>query len=67
MCIRDSLYVAAVEVFRRPAVEVADEPRYAGCHSWVDLSGPVTTAGLTAVSPQRPIESAIELVESLSG
>ena len=62
---RPGLFVAAVEVFRRPVVEVADEPRYAGCHSWVDLSQPVPAAGLTAVSPMRPLDHAVELVKSL--
>jgi hypothetical protein len=64
---RPGLFVTAAEVFRRPAVELADDPRYAGCHSWVDLSEPVSTAGLSAVPPQRPLESAMALVESLRG
>jgi hypothetical protein len=64
---RPGLFVAAVEVFRGPAVKVADEPRYAGCHSWVDLSQPVSTAGLSAVAPRRPLQEAIEVVDSLCG
>jgi hypothetical protein len=62
---RPGLFVAAVEVFRRSPVEVPDEPRYAGCHSWVDLSEPVSTGGLVVVSPLRQAGSAVELVESL--
>jgi hypothetical protein len=64
---RPGLFVAAVEVYCRPAVDVADEPRYAGCHSWVDLSEPLSTAGLTAVAPQRPLTSAVEVVNLLRG
>ncbi|OAI56643.1 hypothetical protein AYO47_02035 [Planctomyces sp. SCGC AG-212-M04] len=62
---RPGLFVAAVEVFQGAAVEVSDEPRYAGCHSWVDLSQAISTAKLTAVSPAQPIQKAVELVDSL--
>lgn len=62
---RPGLFVTAVEVFRRPAVEVADEPRYAGCHSWVDLSRPLSTAGLSPVTADRPAEIAAQFVASL--
>lgn len=62
---RPGLFVAAVEVFRRPVVEVADEPRFAGCHSWVDLSRALPTSGLSPIRPDRPLKSAIELVDSL--
>ena len=59
------LFVAAVEVFRGAGVEVSDEPRYAGCHSWVDLSQAISSAEVTAVNPVRPIRKAVELVNSL--
>ena len=63
---RPGLFVAAVDMFRRPAgVEIADEPRYAGCHSWVELSDPLPTTGLVGVVPVRPVEEAIRLVETL--
>jgi hypothetical protein len=61
------LYVAAVEVFRLPdSLEIADLPRYAGCHSWVELESPLSTRDLSAVQPSRTLEMAIELVQSLS-
>jgi hypothetical protein len=61
------LFVAAVEVFvRSEPADLADAPRYAGCHSWVDLEAPVSTAGLSAVQPHRPPGSAVELVRRLA-
>jgi hypothetical protein len=63
---RPGLYVAAVEVFCRPdPFQVPDEPRYAGCHSWVDLAEALPTSGMQIVAPVRPFESAMQLVESL--
>jgi hypothetical protein len=63
---RPGLFVAAVEAFHRPVVEIEDDPRFAGCHSWVDLTRPIPTAGLIPVRPLRPIQEAVELVESLN-
>ena len=60
------LFVAAVEVFQLPApVEIVDLPRYAGCHSWVELEAALPTRNLERVTPSQTLESAIELVESL--
>jgi len=64
---RPGLFVAAVEVLTRAAVEVSDEPRYAGCHSWVDLNESLSTSGLKAVSPVQPLDRAVEVVDSLRG
>jgi len=62
---RPGLFIAAVEVFLRPAaIELVDEPRYAGCHSWVELSSPISTAGLVPVVPVRELDESIDLVES---
>ncbi|QDT52659.1 hypothetical protein Pan44_06710 [Caulifigura coniformis] len=62
---RPGLFVAAVEVHRRSdPVEIPDEPRYAGCHSWVDLSSPISTAELSPVVPVRALAESIALVES---
>jgi len=62
---RPGLFIAAVEVFRRPPVELADDPRFAGCHSWVDLGAPLSTAGATPVSTAIPVKVAVDFVESL--
>ncbi|MBA4062356.1 MAG: hypothetical protein C0501_01360 [Isosphaera sp.] len=44
------LFVFAVRVFRlgEPAVRV-ERPEYAGCKTWVELDGPVSTDGATPV------------------
>ncbi len=64
---RPGLFVAAVEVFRRPnPVELPDATRYAGCHSWVDLEGPLATAELRPVDPKTPLSSAVRLVNGLA-
>lgn len=65
---RPGLFVAAVEVFRRPRpVELNDAARYAGCHSWVDLEVSLATADLRPVDPKTPLSSAVGLVEGLAG
>lgn len=48
------LYVLAVRASRRgQPVELVDEPRYAGCRSWVELSDPVPVGELTPVLDDR--------------
>jgi HPt (histidine-containing phosphotransfer) domain-containing protein len=47
---RPGLWLLMLEVLRAPAaMELATWPELAGCHSWVDLPGPLPTAGLTPV------------------
>jgi hypothetical protein len=62
---RPGLFVAAVEVSCGPAVEVADDPRYAGCHSWVTLNEELSTAEVSRVTPQPLIEESVALIEFL--
>ena len=44
------LYLLALRVFRLPTpVEIADDPAYAGCRSWITLQAPIDTTGSVPV------------------
>lgn len=64
---RPGLYVAAVEVFRRDVpIVIEDLPRFAGCHSWVDLESPIPTSGLSSITTRQTLNVAIDRVRSLA-
>ncbi len=64
---RPGLFVAAVDVFVRSApVELVDLPRYAGCHSWVELEEPISAGGLCAAGDAQRTAAAVELVRELA-
>ncbi|MBX3444112.1 MAG: DUF1802 family protein [Planctomyces sp.] len=59
---RPGLFVAAVDVFQAPTpFDLAELPRFAGCHSWVELDSPLPTAGLTPLHPELGAEAARRL------
>ncbi|HVJ87377.1 MAG TPA: DUF1802 family protein [Caulifigura sp.] len=65
---RPGLFIAAVEVFQQSQiVDLADQVRYAGCHSWVQLERAISTSRLERKRPHHPMASAIQLVASLGG
>lgn len=58
------LYMVLVRVYRlaRPA-EVAYDPRYAGCRSWVELNGEIDARGAQPVLTDAEFEQATEGLE----
>lgn len=59
------LYVLTVRVYRQPTPhEIVDAPRYAGCHSWVDLDQSLSTGQLEPVIPDDEFAARVEDIHS---
>lgn len=62
---RPGLFVLVVRVYQIPEpIEVTDVPRYAGCHSWVELDESLPTTGLEPVLPDDEFARQRELIAS---
>lgn len=66
---RPGLSLLVLRVYRRPEPwTIPDRPEYAGCHSWVPLDRPLTTAGVVPVLSADEFERRRrELAAALSG
>jgi len=59
------LFVLVVRVYQlSQPIEVTDEPRYAGCHSWVELDEPLPTTGLQPVLNDDEFGQRMQQIES---
>lgn len=58
------LFALLVRVFRLPQpISIADEPAFAGCRSWVELTNPVETASITPVLTDDAHEERMQQLE----
>ncbi|MFV0445539.1 MAG: DUF1802 family protein [Planctomycetaceae bacterium] len=65
---RPGLFVLLLRVYSTPTpMLVADDPAYAGCHSWVNLTRPLSTAGLSAVLTDDQFATARRSLDGLTG
>ena len=62
---RPGLFVLAARIYRIPQPhEVTDSPYIAGCKSWVELAGPLSTAGATAVLDDGEWRARVKAIET---
>jgi hypothetical protein len=64
---RPGVFAAAVKVFRKAApVELTEEPRFAGCRSWVELNEALLTAGLRPVVEESRIAETVNRLQAIA-
>jgi hypothetical protein len=57
------LYVLPVRIYRAEASELADNPYYAGCKSWVDLGRELPTSGATPVLAESDFDAVVNTLD----
>jgi hypothetical protein len=64
---RPGVFAAAVKVFRKATpVELTEEPRFAGCRSWVELNEALLTAGLRPVVEELCIAETVNRLQAIA-
>ena len=64
---RPGVFAAAVRMYRNATpVELTEEPRFAGCRSWVELNGALPAAGLRPVVEESRIAETFRRLQAMA-